>query len=419
LFVFGRLRHLLQEEEQQYLSEIGEKQETILERQAKMRERAKYLKEKRESERRALVEEKLEQKWRDQCEEMRWLSTKRHQDEVFSQRKEQLRLKSEMKEREKQEEKMYAQLWENDYKDKCKREEMETTLTIERNREMLKVLTLQSAAIEKQKEELKKLKELEAQHLREEAALRSIEEQRLREEKIRSQEQTRAELNLSLRMKMKRRAREAQEELAMDMKLLERMLQMSSDEISENMQRKNELRKEMQMYRQHLAEQKAEEERREKEVNELVAMEVEKQWAKRIAQWRKEREARKRLLDDVIHTRQQQIKEKLENIAKKKEEMEKESEELKINYEKHLELEREREEKVKNENLKHQRDLTEQMKYQDMLKEKERQEMEEERLLAQEVEYDYQRRVHHAMMNPDMKKTHPRKLMWLKQQQKQ
>ena len=38
--------------------------ETPLERQARMRERAKVLKEAREKERLALVEEKLEQKWR-------------------------------------------------------------------------------------------------------------------------------------------------------------------------------------------------------------------------------------------------------------------------------------------------------------------------------------------------------------------
>ena len=59
-----RLRQLLAEEEQQYIVEMANKEETVLERQAKMRERAKQLKEKRESERLAFVEEKLEQQWR-------------------------------------------------------------------------------------------------------------------------------------------------------------------------------------------------------------------------------------------------------------------------------------------------------------------------------------------------------------------
>ena len=57
---------------------------------------------------------------------------------------------------------MYSALWEEDRVAKCRREEIEAALQIERNREMLKVLTLQSAAVEKQKEEMRQLKEKEA-----------------------------------------------------------------------------------------------------------------------------------------------------------------------------------------------------------------------------------------------------------------
>lgn len=55
---------MLRAEEEQYLMEMEDKQETMLERQAKMRERAKFLKEKREAERLEYVEEKLDQRWR-------------------------------------------------------------------------------------------------------------------------------------------------------------------------------------------------------------------------------------------------------------------------------------------------------------------------------------------------------------------
>ena len=58
------MRGLLKSEEEQYLHEISSKQETVLERQAKMRERARTLRERRESERMALVEKKLDQRWR-------------------------------------------------------------------------------------------------------------------------------------------------------------------------------------------------------------------------------------------------------------------------------------------------------------------------------------------------------------------
>ena len=36
---------------------------------------------------------------------------------------------------------MFAELWEKDHLSKCKREEMETAMQLERNREMLRVCT--------------------------------------------------------------------------------------------------------------------------------------------------------------------------------------------------------------------------------------------------------------------------------------
>ena len=57
---------------------------------------------------------------------------------------------------------MYATLWAQDHAAKCQREEAEVLLQAEKNRDMLEVLTLQSAALEKQKEEMRELKEKEA-----------------------------------------------------------------------------------------------------------------------------------------------------------------------------------------------------------------------------------------------------------------
>ena len=59
-----RLRDLFSSEEQVYLTEMADKEETVLERQARMRERARSLREKREVERVAEAEAKLEQRWR-------------------------------------------------------------------------------------------------------------------------------------------------------------------------------------------------------------------------------------------------------------------------------------------------------------------------------------------------------------------
>lgn len=44
----------------------------------------------------------------------------------------------------------------------------------------------------------------------------------------------------------------------------------------------------------------------------LLTAEVDQQWGKRVAQWRKEKEARRKLMDDVMQTRRQQVQEKCE-----------------------------------------------------------------------------------------------------------
>ncbi len=106
--LYDRLKDLLEIEEEKFLSEISAKQETTLERQAKMRERAKYLRDMRESERAALAEKKLEQRWRDQCEEMRSLLVKRNQDDVFQDRAEQIRQKAEEQKRQLEGELVYS-----------------------------------------------------------------------------------------------------------------------------------------------------------------------------------------------------------------------------------------------------------------------------------------------------------------------
>jgi len=59
-----RLRELLENDRAEYASASVTTQETALERQSRLRERARHLREKREAERLAFVEEKYEQQFR-------------------------------------------------------------------------------------------------------------------------------------------------------------------------------------------------------------------------------------------------------------------------------------------------------------------------------------------------------------------
>ena len=55
-----------------------------------------------------------------------------------------------------------------------------------------------------------------------------------------------------------------------------------------------------------------EEKIRERELENLIQAEVEKMWQKRLAAWQTEREARKKLMQDVLAIRAQQVQERCE-----------------------------------------------------------------------------------------------------------
>ena len=138
--------------------------------------------------------------------------------------------------------------------------------------------------------------------------LRAIEEERGREEKRSRQREIRNTLDYSLKLKLKRQAKEVQEELALDMKILEELLISTQNEAQENLARKRQRMQEMQQYRQHLIEQRKIEEVREKELDSLINVEVEKQWNKRVENWRMEKQARNKLMKDVLEDRKIQVR---------------------------------------------------------------------------------------------------------------
>lgn len=406
-----RLKEMLLAEEQQYIEEMEAKEETTLERQAKMRERAKFLKEKREQERLKLVEEKLDQRWRDNCEELRSTLSQRHQDEVFVERHEQLKMKEEKKKKELEVDKFYADLWAEDIQIKSMREEQTAREQIERNRETLKVLQVQIAACEKQREDEEKLKEMEAQWLKEEAKLREEEEKWLQEEKLHKQKAAKRSREVSIRLKKEKEAKEKQEELALDMKILEKLLDDTRNEVKEETQRKREMREENLRFMQYCAMNRKEDEEREKELERIVNEEVEKKWAQTIKQYKMERDARQKLLANVMKSREQQIEER-KRIAEKEQEAEiAERDALLAAIEEHKRLEAENQERIKNRNIGYQRDLDMQIDYQRRVKAKEIEEEEREFRMGQEAEAEYQRKLKEALDRPTIDKVHPLRIM--------
>ena len=71
-----------------------------------------------------------------------------------------------------------------------------------------------------------------------------------------------------------------------------------------------ELREEDRRYRAYLEQLQEEEAQREQELERLCDAEVEKMWEKKVKQWKLEKEARRKLLQDVMASRRVQLQDK-------------------------------------------------------------------------------------------------------------
>ncbi|XP_076614502.1 cilia- and flagella-associated protein 53 isoform X2 [Chaetodon auriga] len=157
-----RLRALLEEEEQQLRQEMEEKMETSVEREARMKERAKALRDKRETERRQLVSEKLEQLFRERSEELRTLQSRRTVQLVCSEREAQVKSRQERLRRQKQEERAVQELLEEDLRAKEEREAQKEQRQRQRKLQQLDFIRTQMEEAEQQRRQLRRLREEEA-----------------------------------------------------------------------------------------------------------------------------------------------------------------------------------------------------------------------------------------------------------------
>ncbi|KAM6984857.1 cilia- and flagella-associated protein 53 [Aplochiton taeniatus] len=395
-----RLRVMLVAEEQELLSELESKKETVLERQAKMRERAKQLRERRECERQQVVQDKLEQLFIEQSEELRTVETQRRQEEVCQERAAQLQTRQEMRRQQQDEERLFTQLWESDRRAKEERESQEAQRQRQGNLQQLGYLRLQMEAAEQQRQQARMLKEEEAQLLREQREVQRLEERRALSQKLQGQESCRRLLDQCLRLKMRRLAREQQDELALDMSILQQLLAEEKDEKQGASQRKLELREEQRRYQQYLADELEEQKRQEAEAELLIEVELKRTWAHRAEQSRLQKEARDRLMREVMATRGLQIQEKLALNKQKQAQLDKDREQLNKTLEEYKLLDEEQKKRLHQVGQEYQMDLLAQIMHQQQLREQDRAHAEKEHLQGLLYQEQYNTKMQEILSRP-------------------
>ncbi|XP_031697174.1 cilia- and flagella-associated protein 53-like [Anarrhichthys ocellatus] len=156
-----------------------------------------------------------------------------------------------------------------------------------------------------------------------------------------------------------------------------------------------ELREEQRSYRQHLSEELQKQRREEEETEQLMEEMLKEVWTKREQQSRQQREARNRLMEEVMEARSLQIQHKLDLNIQKQTDLSKEQDELnKVTEETRLMDEGEKR-RLKQTSEAYQADLKAQMKQQQQLRceQRSQEEKEHQQGLIQQQQYD-QRRDH-------------------------
>lgn len=173
----AKLAALLQAEESMYIDEVNASIETPIERLARMRERVRSLKSKRETERSTIATQKLDEHWTHNCEPLRAVAKATMHKQIDLDRKHQIEEKQRIQLHEKNVDAMYAACWEADKLAKDERAEFEGQYRKEVAMHILDGQMQQLA-------ERQMAREAEAREMEEEKAYRLQQDVELKEEEL-------------------------------------------------------------------------------------------------------------------------------------------------------------------------------------------------------------------------------------------
>ncbi|KAM4827621.1 trichoplein keratin filament-binding protein [Thomomys bottae] len=323
-----KLRQLILEEQDLLVRELEELRLSMSLRERRIREQHGNLKSAREEQRKRIAEQLLYEHWKKNSSKLREIESDLHKKHVISSWETQKEEKKQQEAAEEQENKRC----ENQY-EVARREALERLKAQEERRRMED--KLQAEALRQQMEELK-LKEMEATKLKKEQdnlLRQQCELERLEEERRQTASFLRkAELGRFLKhqynAQLNRRAQQIQEELEADRRILQALLEKEDEAQRAHVAKREQALADVAWMKEVIEQQLQLERAREEELQVLLREEAKEMWEKREAEWARERNARDRLMREVLMGRQQQIREKIEQNRRAQEESLKHREQL-------------------------------------------------------------------------------------------
>ncbi|XP_038618880.1 trichoplein keratin filament-binding protein isoform X2 [Tachyglossus aculeatus] len=296
-----RLQKLLLQEQELLTEEMKELRLNLESREHQIRERSENLKSARE-ERRKMIEADL------------------HKKHIISSWGDQVEGKKQQEASEKEENRRF----ENEYE--ASRAEASERMKAEEAQRRSEDQLL-AEALRDQMEELK-LKEMEAMKLKKEQEnllsqqweLEALEEKRRQMEEYRKNMEHGRYLRRQFNAQLSRHSQQVQEELETDKRILQALLDKEDEEQRLVSARREQAAADVAWMKQVVEEQLQLEREREAELQTLYLEDSKQMWQKREEEWAQERQARDKLMNEVLAGRQLQIQEKMEQNRRAQEE---------------------------------------------------------------------------------------------------
>jgi len=303
-----KLAAMLSAEQKAYEQELVDIEESPAQRMDKMAVRAYELKKRREDERKAFVQEKLYQQWRDGIDDLRTMDSEITALKTIAARDHQLFEKDLASQEEARVNKVFDQLWYEGYLAKIEREEREKELKEERRGQQKEVLGYQLDMKARRLAEDKAVEDAEVKEMKELWKVQEQEEKdaAVREKIFAKQERKKADEYASIQRAQ--RDEETELEKAQDKAFVANVLARERALSEKEAYEKEKAKKKTREFNEALKIEMARKAASEEELIRLQDEESERQHQKRYAQWEKEEVARRDLMTEVYHDRAEQVR---------------------------------------------------------------------------------------------------------------
>ena len=322
------LAEMLRKERDQYEAELKGISPDNYSRLEEMKDRSETLRSAREEKRKVLAEELMYEHWRQNNPDIRKLESDQHKDHVVHMWGDQVDDKvrqAEVERQNKEEYERYAEEQRLAALEIQKQQEMEK---LQEEKDLQIILKKQVTELKDREQEAAKLKMQQELLMKQQWELEQLEEQRKGSETARKNKEHGRILLRQHAAALRRKTRQIMEELDQDKKFLEELIKQEALDQEIKTARREKARTDAAWFKGVIEDQLKLEKAREAELDQLYQEEAARVWQQREADWARERQARERLMQEVLNARQEQIQDKMEAVRQQQEESIERREEL-------------------------------------------------------------------------------------------